>query len=81
MTNIIGIVAGAYVMRQLGQLFQMLVKHSEDGHEMLVYSASVAAAGVIVLAVLISFGIVIPEMRGQKAGEVGIRCFQSCRCL
>ena len=44
MTNIIGIVAGAYVMRQLGQLFQMLVKHSEDGHEMLVYSASVAAA-------------------------------------
>ena len=28
MTNIIGIVAGAYVMRQLGQLFQMLVKHS-----------------------------------------------------
>ena len=36
MSNIIGIVAGAYVMRQLGQLFQMLVKHSEDGHEMLV---------------------------------------------
>lgn len=69
MTNIIGIVAGAYVMRQLGQLFQMLVKHSEDGHEMLVYSASVAAAGVIVLAVLISFGIVIPKKCGARKPE------------
>ena len=69
MTNIIGIVAGAYVMRQLGQLFQILVKHSEDGHEMLVYSASVAAAGVIVLAVLISFGIVIPKKCGARKPE------------
>ena len=69
MTNIIGIVAGAYVMRQLGQLFQMLVKHSEDGHEMLGYSASVAAAGVIVLAVLISFGIVIPKKCGARKPE------------
>ena len=69
MTNIIGIVAGAYVMRQLGQLFQMLVKHSEDGHEMLVYSASVAAAGVIVLAGLISFGIVIPKKCGARKPE------------
>lgn len=82
MTNIIGIVAGAYVMRQLGQLFQMLVKHSEDGHEMLVYSASVAAAGVIVLAVLISFGIVIPKKCGARKPEKwGYGVFQSCRCL
>ena len=69
MTNIIGIVAGAYVMRPLGQLFPMPVKHSEDGHEMLVYSASVAAAGVIVLAVLISFGIVIPKKCGARKPE------------
>lgn len=46
---------------------------------MLVYSASLGGGGVIVLAVLISFGIVIPKMRGQKAGSGDTDgAFQSC---
>lgn len=69
MTNIIGIVAGAYVMRQLGQLFQMLVRHSEGGHDRLVYAVSIGAAGILVLAVLISFGIVIPKKCGARKPE------------
>lgn len=69
MTNIIGILAGAYVMRQLGQLLQVLVRHSEDGHEMLIYSVCVTAAGILVLAVLISFGIVIPKKCGVRKPE------------
>lgn len=69
MTNIIGILAGAYVMRQLGQLLQVLVCHSEDGHEMLIYSFCVTAAGILVLAVLISFGIVIPKKCGVRKPE------------
>ena len=68
-TNLIGVVSGAYVLGQLGFVLRLLVKQSENGRDLAVYSISVILAGIIVLAVLISFGIVVPKKCAARKPE------------
>lgn len=68
-TNLIGVVSGAYVLRQLGFILQMTAHRAEDGADRLVYAISVVVAGVFLLAVLISFGIVVPKKCAARKPE------------
>lgn len=60
-TNLISVVAGAYVLRQMGDLFVLLMKNAKGGHEPVVYGIAVILIGICLLAFLLSFGIVIPK--------------------
>lgn len=68
-TNLIGVVSGAYILGQLGYLFRLLAKQSEGGRDLAVYTVSVVAAGIILLAFLISFGIVVPKKCAARKPE------------
>lgn len=69
MTNLIGIASGAYVLERFGRLFRALAGGAVSSHERLVYSVSLAAAGILVLAALISFGILIPKKCAARSPE------------
>lgn len=68
-TNLIGVVSGAYVLGQLGILFQKLVNMAEGGRDLAVYSISIVVAGILLLAFLISFGIVVPKKCAARKPE------------
>ncbi|MEG2871351.1 MAG: hemolysin family protein [Clostridium sp.] len=68
-TNLIGIIAGAYVLGQLGFLFRLLINKAEGGRDLAIYSISVIVAGIFLLAILISFGIVIPKKCASRKPE------------
>ena len=68
-TNLIGIVAGAFVLRRLGQLFQLLVRDVQNGNEKLVYGICLVLAGIILMAFIISFGIIIPKKCAARKPE------------
>jgi len=69
MTNLIGIVSGACVLGHLGYLFRILVRGAQSGHERLVYGISLAVAGIFLLAVIISFGIIVPKKCAARKPE------------
>lgn len=68
-TNLISVVAGAYVLSQMGRLFISLMSRAKDGRALAVYSIAVVLAGVFLLAFLISFGIVVPKKCGSEKPE------------
>lgn len=68
-TNLIGVVAGAYVLRQLGVALSIMIRQTEDGTDRALYVVSVAAAGIFLLAVLICFGIVVPKKCAARKPE------------
>lgn len=68
-TNLIGIVAGAFVLRRLGTLFQLLVRDVQSGDEKLVYSICLVLASIILMAFIISFGIIIPKKCAARKPE------------
>ncbi|MCI7263811.1 MAG: hemolysin family protein [Clostridium sp.] len=69
MTNLIGIVTGAYLLKQFGHLFYRLAGMAQTGQEKLFYGVSLVAAAILLTAVLISFGIVIPKKCGARNPE------------
>ncbi len=69
MTNLIGLVTGAYLLKQFGQFFFRLAGMAETGQERVFYAVSLALAAVLLTAVLISFGIVIPKKCGARNPE------------
>lgn len=68
-TNLISVVAGAYVLGQIGYLFRILMNKAEGGQDLAVYSIAVVLAGVFLMAFLISFGIVIPKKCAAEKPE------------
>ncbi len=68
-TNLIGIAAGAYVLNRLDALFRHLAGNSGGGHERLLSVCSVTAAGILILAVVLSFGVIIPKKCAAKKPE------------
>lgn len=76
-TNLVGIAAGAYVLGQLGSLFQRLTPSAEGSAELIVYRISLVFAAIFLLSVLISFGIVIPKKcAARKPEQWGYGTFQ-----
>ena len=69
MTNLIGIVSGAYVLERFGRLFRAFSVGAASSHERLVYGVSLTVSGILVLAALISFGILIPKKCAAKNPE------------
>ncbi len=68
-TNLIGIAAGAYVLNRLDALFRHLAGNSGGGHDRLLSVCSVTAAGILILAVVLSFGVIIPKKCAAKKPE------------
>lgn len=68
-TNLIGLIFGAVILKRVGALFQILIHRTEqEGNGFYVFLATTAAAAVL-LAVLISFGIVVPKRCAKKNPE------------
>lgn len=68
-TNLIGIVTGAYVLQQFGGLFQLLAGMVPESRGRLVFAVCFILAAAALTAVLISFGIIIPKKLGAKHPE------------
>lgn len=68
-TNLIGIVTGAYVLQQFGGLFQLLAEMVPESRGRLVFAVCFILAAAALTAVLISFGIIIPKKLGAKHPE------------
>lgn len=69
MTNLIGIAAGAFVLPRLGGFFYHLTGAAQETREMPAYAACCIAAAVVLTALIISAGIIIPKKMGAKHPE------------
>lgn len=73
-TNLIGLLSGAVIVGQAGRLFRAAV-HRAGGTGEAASVLATAAAAVVLLALLISFGIVIPKRCALKKPEAwAYRC-------
>lgn len=68
-TNLISVVVGAYVLSRLGFLLEHLLHKAEGDGDFILYSISVLAAAIFLLALLISFGIVVPKKCAGRKPE------------
>lgn len=68
-TNLISVLSGAYVLGQLGYLLRLLTHVADNDMDKTVYVISVAAAGIFLLALLISLGIVVPKKCAARKPE------------
>lgn len=68
-TNLIGMMAGAFALRRIGNLFLHMVQNAQNLNERLICAVSIVLASIILLAVIISFGIIIPKKWAAKKPE------------
>lgn len=81
-TNLIGIAAGAYVLQRLGFLFRLLIRQAENGENWVISACSLVAAGILMLALLISLGILVPKKcAARKPEKWGYGVFPAVRVI
>lgn len=68
-TNLVGIVSGAYILKQFEQAFYVLAAQMSGKGGRLLLVCCFAAAAVLVAALLISFGIIVPKKLGSRHPE------------
>lgn len=69
MTNLIGIVTGAFVLKQFSGLFYCLAGTLPEGREKLMFAVCFILAALVLAAMLIGFGIIVPKKLGAKHPE------------
>ena len=68
-TNLIGLVSGAMILKEAGALLGLLIHRTGETGEGFSLIAATAAAAVMLLAALISLGIVVPKRCASKHPE------------
>lgn len=68
-TNLIGLVSGAVILKEAGALLGLLIHRTGETGEGFSLIAATAAAAVMLLAALISLGIVVPKRCASKHPE------------
>ena len=68
-TNLIGLVSGAVILKEAGALLELLIHRTGETGEGFSLIAATAAAAVMLLAALISLGIVVPKRCASKHPE------------
>lgn len=68
-TNLVGIMSGAYLLKQLEQLFYVLAGRGLGEQGRLLLAVCFVLSAVCLTAVLISFGILVPKKLGSRHPE------------
>lgn len=68
-TNLIGIVTGAFVLKQFEVFFYFISSHGAKEQSPVLFAVCVVLAVIVLTAFLISFGIIIPKKLGAKRPE------------